>query len=97
MPVERKCTQCGTWNGAEDRCTNCDNPISPELIEEIREEKREAIRNAKEPTWLDHFLIGWKHHRFFLVKASYYVIYTIAFIFFSIAAFFAWLAASPNG
>ena len=97
MGVERKCSACGTWNKSEDHCTSCGEPISPVLIEQIREEKREEIRKSKPPTKLDLFVEGWKNHRFFLIKASYYVLYSIAFIFMSIAAFFAWLAASPNG
>ncbi len=97
MAVERKCSKCGTWNKDEDRCTNCGTPISPTLIEEIREEKREEIRKSKPPSKLDKFVDAWKNHRFFLVRATFWVLYSIAFIFFSIAGFFAWMAASPNG
>jgi uncharacterized membrane protein YvbJ len=97
MAVERRCPSCGHWNKDEDRCVKCGTPISPTLIEEIREEKREEIRRNTPPTRLDILVEKWKNSRFFLVKATYYILYSIAFTFMAIASFFAWLAASPNG
>lgn len=96
MAVERKCLNCGKWNGDEDHCISCGALLSPELIEEKREEER-VQRRYRPPDRFDHFIHAWKHSRFFALKGLYYVLYTIGFIFFSVAAFFAWLAASPNG
>ena len=97
MSVERKCLKCGTWNKDNEYCTNCEAAVSPIVIEEIREQEREERRKNVPPSKLDIFLDNWKNSRFIVLKGLYYVLYTIAFIFFSIAGFFAWLAASPNG
>lgn len=97
MAVERKCSNCGTWNKDEDRCTFCNTPISPVLIEKIREEKREEIRRSAPPSKLDLFIEAWKNHRFLAFRVAFWILYSIGFIFFSIAGFFAWMAASPNG
>ena len=96
MSVQRKCPECGTWNKDEENCTECGTLISPILIEEERERKREKAR-FRPPTKFDKFIEGWKHSRFFVLKALYYVLYTIGFIVFGIMSFFAWLAATPNG
>ncbi|MDX2359705.1 MAG: hypothetical protein QNK23_02785 [Crocinitomicaceae bacterium] len=97
MSVERKCLNCGTWNKDNEYCTNCKEAVSPVVIEEIREQKREERRNSIPPSKIDVFLDKWKNSRFFLLKVLYHILYSIAVIFFSIAGFFAWLAASPNG
>ena len=97
MSVQRKCPTCGTWNGAEDYCLACNELLNPELIEDRREAAREERRKNARPSQLDRFLDRWKHSRFLLLRGLYYVLYAIAFSFFAIASFFAWLAASPNG
>lgn len=97
MSVQRKCPECGTWNNDEHFCTNCGALLDPVLIEEQREEEREERRRNTPPSKLDVFIDKWKNHPFFLFKALYYILYTIGFIFFAVASFFAWIAASPNG
>jgi len=97
MSVQRKCVKCQTWNKDEDYCTKCGELLSPRLIEEKRERVREEIRRSKPPSKLDIFIHNWKNSSNFFVKAIYYILYSIGFIFFAIAAFFAWLAAAPNG
>lgn len=96
MSVERKCLNCNTWNEDNDYCTSCGKPVSPVVIEDIREKAREE-RRYKEPTKFDIFLQNWKNSNNIFLKILYKVLYTIGFIFLSIASFFAWLAASPNG
>lgn len=97
MAIERKCPNCGKWNGEEDHCVNCGTLISPVLIEEAREVERERRRQSVPLTALDKFILGWKHHPFFLIRWIYYILYSIGLAFFAIASFFAWMAASPNG
>lgn len=97
MAVERKCLVCQTWNNDNDYCTNCGNLLSPVLIEEKRERERELRRNLVPPTKLDIFIDNWKNSRFLVLRVIYQILYGIAFIFFAIASFFAYLAASPNG
>lgn len=96
MATERKCPKCLTWNKDQDFCTECGEVISPKIIEEKREAEREKKR-FRPPTKFDLFIQRWSNSRFWLLRALYKVLYTIGVIFFSIASFFAWLAASPNG
>lgn len=97
MAVQRRCAQCGTWNKDQENCVSCGHLLDPVIIEKKREEAREERRRNTPPTALDRFVVKWKNHPFFPIKALYYIVYTIGFIFFAIASFFAWLAASPNG
>lgn len=97
MAVERKCSSCGNWNRDNDYCATCGNPISPRVIEQIREKAREEERLKIPPTKLDVFIHKWKNSRFLPLRWLYKILYTIAFIFFAVASFFAWLAATPNG
>jgi len=97
MSIERKCTACGTWNSDNDYCSKCGTVLSPVLIEEERERKREELRENLPPSKLELFIVRWKNSRLILLRWIYYVLYTIGFIFFAFGAFVAWLAASPNG
>ncbi len=97
MAVQRKCPGCGTWNEEDDHCTRCGHLLNPVLIEARREEERERQRQSIPPDKLDIFLHRWKHSRYPVLRVLYTVLYSIAMIFFAIASFFAWIAASPNG
>ena len=97
MAVERKCLQCQTWNKDNDYCIKCGHPISPVSIEEKREEERERFKKPIVPSKFTLFLERWKNSRFLPLKWLYYVLYSIAFIFFSIASFFAYLTVAGNG
>lgn len=96
MATERKCPNCQTWNKDEDFCTQCNTVLSPVIIEEEREKVREKRRH-REPTKFDLFIARWKNSKYWALRALYSVLYTIGVIFFAIASFFAWIAASPNG
>lgn len=97
MAVERKCKNCGTWNGEVDYCSNCNALISPVIIESNREAEREKVRQDQPPSKLDILMDKWKNSRFLVVRIFYKIVYTISVIFFAIASFFAWMAVSPNG
>ena len=97
MATERKCPTCGTWNKDEDYCTQCGTVLSPQLIEEKREEEREQRRNSIPPSKIDLFLKKWEHSNFLLLRILYKIVYGVTVAFIAIASFFAWLAASPNG
>ena len=97
MGIQRKCSKCQTWNNDESHCLNCNELIDPVLIEEEREKIREEVRNSKPPTKLDLFIDRWKNSKYLILRILYKILYSIAVIFVSIATFFAWLAASPNG
>lgn len=97
MSTERKCPSCGTWNLDQDYCTECKTVLSPEIIEEKREEDREHRRLTTPPSSMDIFLDKWKNNRFWVLRILYKIVYTVFVIFVGIASLFAYLAASPNG
>lgn len=96
MPVERKCPNCHTWNNDDDYCVSCGTLLSPTLIEKKREEQRENER-YRPPTAFDKFIERWKNSRFWFLRILYQILYSIGVIFITIASFFAWLTAAPNG
>lgn len=97
MATERKCPSCETWNKDEDHCTKCGTLLSPQIIEEKREEAREERRNSKPPTKFDLFLERWENSKYVGLRILYKIVYGVSVAFFAIASFFAWIAASPNG
>lgn len=96
MATERKCPTCQSWNKEKDFCTNCGEVLSPQIIEDQREQAREK-RRYRPPTKFQEFIKRWKNSRFLLLRVLYQILYTIGVIFFAIASFFAYLAATPNG
>tara|TARA_B110000285_G_scaffold116912_1_gene132509 strand:+ start:307 stop:600 length:294 start_codon:yes stop_codon:yes gene_type:complete len=97
MSVERKCGNCEAWNIDKDYCSECGVIISAELKDKLTyEKKEEAIRNAPKDKF-EIFLEKWKASSNLLLTALYYICYSIAFIFFSIAGLLAYLAAAVNG
>lgn len=97
MSVQRKCSECQTWNNDVDFCSNCGTIVSSVLIEEQREISRENRRKNAAPSGLELFIEKWANSKYFLLRLLYKIVYSIVFIFFAIASFFAYLAASPNG
>ncbi|MDG1331588.1 MAG: hypothetical protein P8P74_04615 [Crocinitomicaceae bacterium] len=97
MATERKCPNCATWNKDEDYCTKCGTVLSPQIIEEKREEEREVRRKSKPPTKFDLFLSRWENSKYLGLRILYKIVYGVSVAFFAITSFFAWLAASPNG
>ncbi len=97
MPVERKCPVCSHWNGNEDHCPVCGTALSPEIIENKREEEREARRKNQPETPLDRFLENWENSRFLLLRITFKIVYTIWAIVMGIAFFFAYLTIGSNG
>ena len=97
MAVERKCLKCQTWNKDNDFCINCGAPISPVSIEKKREQEREKLKKPIVPSKFTKFLEIWKNSRFLPLRWLYYIFYSIAFVFFSIASFFVYLSVAGNG
>lgn len=97
MSVERKCPGCNHWNGDHDYCSVCGTVLSPEIIEEQREEEREKRRSNEPKTPLDNFLEKWENSRFLLLRITFKIVYTIWAIVMGIAFFFAYLTIGSNG
>jgi hypothetical protein len=96
MGVERKCLNCETWNNGEDNCATCGKLLSPILLAKEVSKKRKPTWVRKE-TAFDRFILRWKNSPYLLLRLIYKILYTIGVIFFTIAGFFAYLAATPNG
>jgi ribosomal protein L32 len=97
MSVERKCPSCNHWNREEDFCTVCGTILSPEIIEEKREEEREIRRKNVPKTSFEVFIENWENSRFLLFRIIYKILYTIWAIVMGIAFLFAYLTIGSNG
>lgn len=97
MSVERKCPSCNNWNREEDFCTVCGTILSPEIIEEKREEEREIRRQNVPKTSFEVFIENWENSRFLLLRIIYKILYTIWAIVMGIAFLFAYLTIGSNG
>jgi methionyl-tRNA synthetase len=95
--VERKCSNCGTWNTTEDYCKNCGAAVSPAAVNKEKIRKREEEEANKEPSNFDLFLERMKTSKYLLVRMAYKVMYGITMVAGAIGAFFAWMVAMANG
>ncbi|MBI3135034.1 MAG: hypothetical protein HYZ14_10220 [Bacteroidetes bacterium] len=95
--IERKCLKCSTWNNDEKFCKNCGAALAPDEIIKQEDAKRAALEAAKPRPKLDILLDKAKHSRYFVVRALFYVIYSVAVIVFAIASFFAYMVAWSPG
>jgi hypothetical protein len=91
--IERKCLNCGTWNGAQHFCTSCHTAISPEAIQKSENAVRAQELLLQKPDKLDLLFDKAKHSRFLLVRILFYILYSVGFIVFAIGAFAAYLIA----
>lgn len=89
--VEIKCRQCNTWNTDKDYCSNCNAVISMEEEAKIEAENQAAIIRNKPKSKFDIFVENWKNHPNLFLKAIYYILYSVYFVFASVGAFLAWL------
>jgi len=89
--IEIKCRACKTWNTNADYCVNCNAVISMEEEARLETEKYVQVLRNKPKSKLDLFIENWKNHPNFILKAIFYVLYSVYFIFASIGAFLAWL------
>jgi hypothetical protein len=95
--MERKCPQCKTWNASNNYCTKCNQPLDPQLIRELADNKREQ-ENANKPLDRVDILHGkMKHSRFLIVRIFYTIIYSIWVSFVAIMSFFMWMTAAGPG
>lgn len=95
MSISRKCPRCKTWNGEESHCISCGEVLDPEII---REEKDKASYHAnKGPSSIDKAFYGMKNSKWILVRALFWIGYSIWFVLFSILSFFIALIAWTPG
>ena len=97
MSVERKCPSCNHWNKNEDYCSKCGTVLSPQIIEQKREEEREFRRQSTPKTSFDEFIEKWENSRFWILRIIYKILYTIWAIVMGIAFLFAYLTIGSNG
>ena len=94
--IERKCSNCGSWNKDEDYCAFCKAPLSPKAIDSEKTIQLKKEAQAIPPSKLDVFLLKAKTSNFFVVRIIYYLFYSVFIIIGAFGAFIAWLAAIAN-
>jgi len=95
--MERKCTNCGTWNQQNDFCVQCNAPISPKEIQKVNVAKRETIINNKPKSKLDLFIVKVKNSTNPFVIVAYKTVSFLWFIYMAILSFFLWFIALGPG
>lgn len=95
--TQRKCSECGEWNGEEDYCSNCGNLISLTKQIEIEHAQKVEQRINKTPDKLDNFIDAFEHSRFFLIRFIYRVLYSVWLGFIAILSFFLYILAWGPG
>lgn len=95
--MERKCTNCGTWNRNNDFCTQCAKAISPKELQKIDVVKKEKVaRNARKGR-LDLFVEKVKTSTNPFVIVLYKTVSFIWFVYMAILSFFLWFIAAGPG
>ena len=96
--IERKCSDCGTWNKGEDFCQNCNAALSPKEVIKAEDIVREKKRIKEVPVdKLDVWLKKQKNSKYLIVRIGYYVFGGVWFIVMGVASFFAYLTAYSIG
>jgi len=95
--MERKCTNCGTWNQQNDFCVQCDTPISPKEVQKIQVDNRAKIINKRPKSKLDLFIEKVKNSTNPFVIILYKTVSFVWFIYMAILSFFLWFIALGPG
>ncbi|MDX1350054.1 MAG: PspC domain-containing protein [Putridiphycobacter sp.] len=95
--IQRRCTNCGTWNGDVDHCENCNNPISIKEIERIEHIKKEEIAAQQPKEKLEIFIDKYKQHPFFMVRLIFFILNSIFMVFMGIGSLIAYFIAWTAG
>tara|TARA_B100001769_G_C21580525_1_gene328332 strand:- start:118 stop:408 length:291 start_codon:yes stop_codon:yes gene_type:complete len=96
MLVERKCLGCGEWI-SNDICEKCGLDSNPKRV---RIQKIRAVQTKKEeqqPPRLELFLQKWKNTKNPFFKSTYWIGYSVWFIYMAILSFFALIVAWGPG
>jgi len=91
--IERKCLKCSTWNNDEKFCKNCGTAIAPEEITREEDERYAAVQANRPKPKLDILLDKARNSKYFVVRAMFYVVYSVAVVVFAIASLMAYLVA----
>lgn len=94
---EIKCPSCGKWNQDSSFCSGCGTAIGAHEIRKIEIQKKKEEEAAKPPEKIDVWIEKGKHHRFLLVRATFYVLFSIWAVFMAIGSFAMWLIAWSVG
>lgn len=83
MSVSRKCPKCNTWNDDNDYCSNCGHLLNYAMQLQKEEQERTEARKQRIPDPLEQFFQRWKASRNVLIRAAYYVVYSVWFLLFA--------------
>ena len=95
--IERKCSNCGQWNAAEDYCKYCKSPISIKVLEQLEIKEKKRLEAKRPDDKIDILIKKFRHHPFIPFRIVFYVLYSVWLIFMGIGSFVAWLIAWTAG
>lgn len=95
--MERKCSNCGTWNTNEARCTNCGTALTAELQREERIQKEKKRIEVRPPDFVTAYGERLKNSKNPLLKGLYYIGFSVWFVIMSIVSFFLFMIAWGPG
>lgn len=95
--MQRKCPKCGTWNGSEDNCISCGEVLNYSLIRKKEDTKRIEAFSSRPPDWFDKFLHNFKNSKYILIRAVYYMLYSVWFLFALLVSSFLYMVAAGPG
>jgi hypothetical protein len=95
--LERKCPNCNTWSNNQDYCPHCKQAISSNAIGKLEEKNRVEDIAKRPPTKLDILVNRMKYSKYWLVRAGFYIGFSVWTIFMLILSFFMWLIALTPG
>lgn len=87
MSISRKCPKCGTWNGDNDYCTNCNHLLNYQMQLEQEDKQREEDYKKRIPDPLEKFFLKWKGSQWVLARITYHIVYSVWFALFAFFSF----------
>jgi len=95
--IERKCLKCSTWNGEEDFCVNCGEPLSPKEIQKKEDALKKIELENKPKDKLDILMERAKNSKYLVVRWMFYSAYSVGVMVAAIGSFLAYLVAWTAG
>ncbi|MCX6181362.1 MAG: hypothetical protein NT150_05510 [Bacteroidetes bacterium] len=97
MSISKRCPKCHTWNNDRDYCEQCNQLLNHETARKIEVEQQEQQHLNREKDSVDIFLHNMRHSRYIIIRAVFYLFYSVWFVFTAIVSLgVAIVAAGPG-
>jgi hypothetical protein len=97
MSSNKKCPKCDIWNEDLSHCSNCNELLDYWKIRELEVTKKEKTFKDRPLSDSELFFKNMKYSRFLMVKAVYYIFYSIWAAVMAIVSFFLMMIAYGPG